>query len=48
MKQLSAAGYHETVAMLAIAQLDLRARLHGITEGELQYLASGTPAKAAD
>ncbi len=42
MDQLAAAGYHETAAMLAIAQLDLRARLYGITEDELQYLAAKT------
>jgi hypothetical protein len=41
IEQLTAAGYHETAAMLAIARLDLLARRHGITEDELQYLMAG-------
>ncbi len=38
IEDLTAAGYHETAAMLAIARLDLLARRHGITEDELQYI----------
>jgi hypothetical protein len=38
IEELTAAGYHETAAMLAIARLDLLARRHGITEDELQYI----------
>lgn len=38
IKELSAAGYHETAAMLAIARMDLLVRQNGITDDELQYM----------
>lgn len=50
IEELSAAGYHETAAILAIARLDLLARRHGITEDELQYLmtAPRSPAQQTE
>jgi len=36
--QLRAAGYGETAEILAIARLDLLARLHGLSDEELELL----------
>lgn len=38
--EVSAAGLRETAALLAIAQLDLKARLNGFSESELAALTS--------
>ncbi len=38
--EVAAAGLKETAALLAIAQLDLKARLNGFSESELAALTS--------
>ena len=38
-KQVAAAGLRETATLLSIAYLDLKARLGGLTENELDALA---------
>ncbi|MDR3527680.1 MAG: hypothetical protein P4L57_10395 [Rhizomicrobium sp.] len=45
--ELQAAGYGETAEILAIARLDLLARLHGVSEEELEFLISGPSAAGA-
>jgi|GEM_PF-1302603 len=41
MVELQAAGFAETADMLAIARLDLLARLHGVSDEELELLITG-------
>lgn len=38
---LQAAGFAETADILAIARLDLLARLHGVSDEELELLITG-------
>jgi hypothetical protein len=40
IRQATDAGLRETAALLSIAHLDLMARLHGFTEGELAAVAA--------
>jgi len=45
INEVAAAGFMETAALLAIAQLDLKARLNGLSEAELSALASLSSAR---
>jgi hypothetical protein len=40
VEELTSAGLHVTAALLSIAHLDLKARLHGFTEAELAAVAA--------